>query len=458
MASQPIVPSLQSASHRYSRRSALQIGFCTALGLSASDLLRADEKRAAQGNSANGAEGKSAPAKSVIHIQLPGGFAAQESWDPKPEASVEYRGAFGVVKTNTGDLFSDRFPRTAQIADKITVLRSCYTSIPDHAQAIYHLNTGYLPTTVIDYPQMGAVVSHRLGPRAGLPPYIAIPEVSPESGNTGYLSGKYGAFSLGGSPDRAGKFQVQDMVLPGTLTDANFRRRQSMRSIVEKQLRAYEGDLVTLDAMDDFYKQAYTLVSSPEARAAFTLDTESAETKKLYGVGEFVGPFASLVGGKLLLARRLVEAGVRFLSVNNGANWDDHIGIQKSFVDKAPELDQAIAGLITDLDQRGLLKTTLVMITTEFGRTPKINKDGGRDHWARSYSMILAGAGITRGQVYGASDATASEPAQNPLPLEDFLYTVYNQIGIDADDELLAFGTRPIEIIKGGKLAKGLLR
>ena len=438
----------RSASLSFDRRTAMQIGFCSALGLSTQSLLRADEKAAA----------KPAPAKGVIHLQLPGGFAAQESWDPKPEASVEYRGAFGVVKTNTGYLFSDRFPKTAQVADKFTVLRSCYCSIPDHAQALYHLNTGYLPTTVIDYPQMGAVISHRLGPKSGLPPYVAIPEVSPETGGSGYLSGKYGAFGLGGSPDRAGKFQVQDMVLPGTLTDKNFRRRQSMRDIIEQQLRSLDADLVTLDAMDDFYKQAYKLISSPEARAAFSLDAELEETKKLYGVGEYVGPTASLVGGKLLLARRLVEAGVRFISVNNGANWDDHIGIQKSFQDKAPELDHAIAGILTDLDQRGLLDSTLLMVTTEFGRTPKINKDSGRDHWARSYSMLLAGAGITRGQVYGASDATASEPAQNPLVLEDFLYTVYNQIGIDADDELLAFGTRPIEIVKGGKLVKGLLR
>lgn len=319
------------------------------------------------------------------------------------------------------------------------------------------MNTGYLPTTVIDYPQMGAIISNRLGPRAGLPPYVAIPEVSPESGGTGYLSGKYGAFGVGNSPDVNGKFQVQDMVLPGGLTEANFRRRQSMRQIVEQKLRSLDSDLVTLDAMDDFYKQAYTLISSPEARAAFSLEAESAETKQRYGVGMYTGPTASTVGGRLLLARRLVEAGVRFISVNNGANWDDHIGIQKSFEQKAPELDQAIAGLIADLDQRGLLDSTLVMITTEFGRTPKINKDSGRDHWARSYSMVLAGAGITRGQIYGASDATASEPAQSAVSLEDFLYTVYHQIGIDANDELLAFGTRPIEIVKGGKLVKGIL-
>lgn len=355
-----------SPSWEISRRQAMQIGYCSALGLSMSDLLLA-EKQGLQ----------AAPAKSVIHLQLPGGFAAQESWDPKPEASVEYRGAFGVAKTNTGDLFSDRFPLMAQIADKITVLRSCFCKIPDHGQALYHLNTGYLPTTVIDYPQMGAIVSKLYGPRAGMPPYVAVPDLISSTGGTGYLSSKFGAFGLGGSPDRNGKFQVQDMVLPGNLKEEHFRRRQSMREIVEQQLRSLEGDVATLDAMDDFYKQAYTLIAAPEAREAFSLDSEPEEVKKLYGVGQYQGPNASMVGGKLLLSRRLVEAGVRFISIDNGANWDDHIGIQRSFEQKAPELDQAIAGFITDMDQRGLLKDTLVMITTEFGRTPKINKDSG---------------------------------------------------------------------------------
>ena len=429
------------------RRSAMQIGFCGSLGLSMADLLRAAESPAV----------KAAPAKSVIHLQLPGGMASQESWDPKPEASVDYRGPFGVTKTNTGDLFSDRFPKTAQIADKITVIRSCHCSIPDHGQAQYHLNTGYLPTTVIDYPQMGAIVSKLYGPREGMPPYVAIPDVINSTGGTGYLSSKYGAFGLGTSPDRSGNFKVKDMTLPGELKQEHFQRRRSIRSIVEKQLRDAEADASTLDSMDDFYKQAYSLISSPESKEAFSLEKESEDIRELYGVGQFTGPYASLVGGKLLLARRLVEAGVRFLSIDNGANWDDHIGIQGSFQQKAPELDHAIAGFITDMDRRGLLKDTLVMITTEFGRTPKINKDSGRDHWARSYSMILAGGGITRGQIYGASDAIASEPAQKPVSLEDFLYTVYHQIGIDANEELLAFGTRPIEIVKGGKLVQGLL-
>jgi uncharacterized protein (DUF1501 family) len=152
----------------------------------------------------------------------------------------------------------------------------------------------------------------------------------------------------------------------------------------------------------------------------------------------------------------LVESGVRFISVDYGG-WDCHVDVRGTCLDKTPALDHAISGLITDLDQRGLLDSTLVMITSEFGRTPKINKDNGRDHWARSYSMILAGGGITRGQIYGASDATAAEPARDPVSVEDFLFTVYHQLGIDANKELLAFGTRPIEIIKGGKLVKGLV-
>ena len=432
---------------RFTRRSAMQIGFCCSLGLSMGDLLRADEPSNA----------KTAPAKSVIHLQLPGGLASQESWDPKPEASVDYRGPFGVTKTNTGDLLSDRFPKTAQVADKITVIRSCHCSIPDHGQALYHLNTGYLPTTVIDYPQMGAIISKLFGPRSGMPPYVAIPELVGSTGGTGYLSSKYGAFGLGASPDRNGNFQVKDMTLPGELSEEHFKRRGSIRKIVEQQLRSLEADTTTLDSMDDFYQQAYKLISSPESRDAFSLEKEPDDVRELYGVGKYTGPYASLVGGKLLLARRLVESGVRFISVDNGANWDDHIGIQRSFEQKAPELDHAIAGFIADMDRRGLLNDTLVMITTEFGRTPKINKDSGRDHWARSYSMILAGGGITRGQIYGASDAIASEPAQKAVSLEDFLYTVYHQIGIDANKELLAFGTRPIEIVKGGKLVQGLL-
>jgi len=251
---------------------------------------------------------------------------------------------------------------------------------------------------------------------------------------------------------------VKDFTIPENLSMDRFERRKSARDIIEGHIRSLDEKADTLETMDDFYKQAYTLLTSKEAQAAFSLEGESDKIRELYGQGYILkyrnAPAA--VNERLLLARRLVEAGVRFVSIDYGG-WDCHVDVRGTVEDKAPALDHAISGLITDLDQRGMLDSTLFMVTTEFGRTPKINKTNGRDHWARSYSMLLAGGGITKGQIYGASDATASEPARDPVPLEDFLYTVYHQLGIEANDELLAFGTRPIEIVKGGKLIEGII-
>ncbi|MEM7232501.1 MAG: DUF1501 domain-containing protein, partial [Planctomycetota bacterium] len=188
----------------------------------------------------------------------------------------------------------------------------------------------------------------------------------------------------------------------------------------------------------------------------------STETYDLYGrsVVGLRGPDNKYhpkgLAERLIVARRLVEAGVRFVTVTYGA-WDCHVDVKRNTLDQMPALDHAIAGMVSDLERRGLLDSTIFWVTTEFGRTPKVNKDGGRDHWARCYSNVIAGGGFARGKIYGASDATGAEPARDALPLEDLLFTIYHQLGIDANKELLAFGTRPIEIIKGGKLAKGLL-
>lgn len=429
------------------RRQAVQIGVGSMLGLSVGDLLRADD-----------AAKQAAPARSVIHLYLTGGFSAQESWDPKPEAPTDYRGSFNVVKTKHGDHFSENFPKMAAGADKMTVIRSMHCKIPDHGQAAYHLFTGYIPTTVIDYPQMGAVVSQQFAPRRNMPPYVAIPDKVSSSGGTGYLSSKYGAFELNADPGGRGEFKVKDFSLPQGVSQEQFDRRRRARAILESRLRKKGIDETQLGTMDEFYQRAYTLLNSEAARSAFSLDGEPQQIRDLYGHGYVLSyrrqPAA--IGARLMMARRLVEAGVRFVTVRYDG-WDNHVNIRDAFTDKAPALDHAIAGLMTDLDQRGRLDDTLVMITSEFGRTPRVNTSNGRDHWARSYSMILAGGGITRGQIYGASDATASEPAKNAVALEDFLFTVYHQLGIDANKELLAFGTRPIEIIKGGKLIKGIL-
>ncbi|HXK02726.1 MAG TPA: DUF1501 domain-containing protein [Verrucomicrobiae bacterium] len=433
----------------FGRRSFIQVGLLGGFGLTLADLLRAGEVRTLNAP----VKKPEGPAKSVIQIVLPGGLAHQESWDPKPEAPIEYRGPFGVVKTRIpGVVFSENLSRTAQIADKITVVRTVTGRIPDHAMATYQMFTGYLPTPAIQHPAIGAVVAHELGLKNNLPAWVGVPNV-PQSVGTGYLSSKYGAFELGADPGQR-NFQVRDITLPKGMTEERFARRQSAREALEEHFRQVESNPAELDAMGEFYQQAYRLISSPEARKAFSFEGEKDSIVQLYGDG---GGRRS-IGKQLLLARRLVEAGVRLVTVmyNGSQGWDNHVRIKEAVSEGMPAFDQAFAGLITDLDQRGLLNSTLVMVTSEFGRTPKVNENGGRDHWARCYSQVLAGGGITRGQIYGASNATAAEPDRDPVTVEDFLATVYNRLGINSEDRLLAPGNRPIDIVRDGRVVRGL--
>ncbi|HLX64479.1 MAG TPA: DUF1501 domain-containing protein [Planctomycetota bacterium] len=437
------------------RRGFLQVGAVGAMGLTLADYFRmtarADDARTVSGNTA-----KEGQAKSVIQIFLPGGCPHQETWDPKPEAPVEYRGPLGVVKTKLpGVVFSEHLPKTAAIADKITVIRSIAGRIPDHAQASYHLLTGYLPTPAIQHPSMGAVVAQQFGPKNNLPPYVGVPNVQP-AGGTGYLSSKYGAFEIGVDPAQKG-FSVRDVSLPKNVDKDQFTRRKSAREAVEAHFKSLETDQTALDAMDSFYQRAYNLISSPEAQKAFTLDDEKQSTVDLYG-GDMKDRNGNPtgIGRRLMMCRRLVEAGVRFVSVSYGG-WDLHTNVKDGVSRQLPAFDHAFAGLIQDLDQRGLLDSTVVMVMSEFGRSPKVNVDAGRDHYSRCFSIACAGGGLTRGQIYGASNSTASEPDVDPVPVEDLLFTVYHQLGINADERLIAPGGRPIDIIRGGKLVKGLV-
>ncbi len=444
------------------RRHAIQAGTLGGLGLSMGDLFRlqAAEPDTNLFTKVAG-EKKEAKALSVIQVHLGGGFQQHESLDPKPEAPVEIRGSFGVAKTNTGDILSENFPQTAKAADKLTIIRSMVGKIPDHGQATYHLFTGYTPTTVIDFPQMGSIVSHELGKRGELPPYVAIPKKHAFSGGTGFLSSTYGPFELGSDPGGR-NYQVRDFSIPENVSLDRVDRRMTARQLVEQRIREMESNPTMLETMDDFYQQAYTLLTSEKAQGAFVLDDETEETFQLYGrdVVGLRGPDRKFhpkgLAERLMVARRLVESGVRFVTVGYGS-WDCHVDVRSSTLDQMPALDAGIAGLITDLDNRGLLDTTIVWVTTEFGRTPKVNKDAGRDHWARCYSNLIAGGGFTRGQMFGKSDSTGAEPIEDAVPLEDLLYTIYHQLGIDAHKELVAFGTRPIEIVEGGKLVKGIL-
>ena len=427
----------------FHRRSFLKVGALSGLGLTLGDYFR-HQARAEQKHY----ESKEGKAKSVIHVTLGGGMAAQESWDPKPESPLEYRGPLGVVKTCLpGVVLSENFANMAKVADKVTIIRSMAGREADHGRASYSMHTGYRMSPALKHPSLGSVVAHEFGARNGLPAYVGVPDVR-EYGGTGYLSAKYAAFGLGSDPGNPGNFQVRDLTTAANVDEARLAARKDMRGAVEDHFRSLETKSDALGAMDEFYNQAYTLISSPQARAAFELNKEPNAMMERYGKTE--------PGMRLLLARRLVEAGVRFVSVAYDG-WDHHAGIADNMKKKLPPLDQALAAIISDLDERGLLDSTLIMVTSEFGRTPKINASAGRDHFARVYSTMLAGGGIKRGLIYGSTDATASEPEENPVRIEDLMTTVYHQLGINADKELMAPGGRPVEIVDGGTVIKDLL-
>jgi hypothetical protein len=419
----------------------LTVGAIGGLGLTLSDLFRlqarADQKKY---------DFIEAKAQSVIHIFLPGGMAHQESFDPKPYSPIEYRGEMKTVKTNTGEEFCETLPQLAQLADKIAVIRSMTHGEAAHERGTHNMFTGYRPSPALTYPSMGSVVSHEYGPRNNLPPYVCVPNVPNEFASNGYLSSSFAPFSLGADP-ASGGFKVQDLNMPNGVNEQRFaRRRSALEAVNDYFAKRDKSDNV--GAMNTFYERAYNLISSPSAREAFNIDAEPAAVRDSYG--------RNTAGQRLLMARRLVAAGVRFVSLTYGG-WDMHAGITAGMRGQMPALDQGLAALIRDLDQAGLLKSTLIMVSSEFGRTPKINPTAGRDHWPKVFSVMLAGGGIKGGLIYGSSNATASEPEQDPVEPGDLATTIYHQLGIVADKELMAPGDRPIEIIDGGKLIKELI-
>lgn len=426
-----------------SRRGFLQAGFCGGIGLTLADFFRMRQAQADQ----KFYESKEGTAKNVIYIYLPGGSAHQETWDPKPFAPIEYRGPMNSIETNvSGTRINEMMPNTAKVADKIAICRSMTHGEAAHERGTHNMFTGYRPSPALQYPSMGSVVSHELGPRKNLPPYVCIPSQPNEFAGTGYLSSSYAPFSLGSDP-AAGGFRVQDLALPGGIDDSRFSRRRNILDKVNDHFVSKEKS-DGLSALNTFYDRAYSLISSPAAREAFNIDAEPAPLRDQYG--------RNTAGQRMLMARRLVEAGCRFVSLTYGG-WDMHDNINGGIRSQLPAFDQAYAMLINDLEQRGMLKDTLVCIASEFGRTPKINGTAGRDHWPKVFSVVLAGGGIKRGITYGTSNSTASEPEDDPLGVEDWATTIYHCIGITADKELMAPGDRPIEIVDGGKVVKELL-
>ncbi|MGE0709267.1 MAG: DUF1501 domain-containing protein [Planctomycetota bacterium] len=429
-----------------SRRDLLGLSLKGALGVTASALW-AREARADRKDYAS-REGK---AKGVIQIYLPGGLAHQDSWDVKPYAPLEYRGASQPVATKVdGLIFGHRLARTAALADKLCVARGVTHTEAAHERGTHNVFTGYRPSPAVVFPSFGSVIAHELGPRHDLPPYVCVPGMPTPYAGSGFLSSAYAPFSLGSDPARK-DFKVRDLDLAKGVDKQRFDRR---RRLLERINRHFAGQFPQgaapdeLVATESFYERAYALLDSPKARLAFDLSKEPQALRDAYG--------HHAAGQRLLLARRLVEAGVRWVTVSYGG-WDHHDNIAAGLDGQLPPFDQAFAALIADLDQRGLLDQTLVLVTSEFGRTPKINQTGGRDHWPRVFSLVLAGGGIKRGLAYGSSDATAGEPDEDALSIPDWATTVYHLVGIVADKELMAPGDRPIEIVKDGRVVKALL-
>ena len=435
--------------HFLSRRNVLTVGAVGGLGLSLTDFFRIQAAQAAvpAGSGEKQSRSVEGTAKSVIFIFLPGGMAQQESFDPKPHAPLEYRGPLDSIATSlTGVRFSSLFEKTAKIADKLTVIRSLTHGEAAHERGVHNMFTGYRPSPALRYPSMGSVVSQEFGPRNHLPPYVLVPKVPNEFAGSGYLSSAHAGFSLGSDPAKR-DYRVRDLSLPKNVDMQRFEKRRKLLDIVNDHFRQRENS-DAMDAMDSFYGKAFSLISSKEAREAFDISKESSKLRARYGRNEY--------GARMLIGRRLVEAGVRFVSLTCGG-WDHHQNIESAMKAKAPLFDRAFSTLIEDLSERGLLDSTLVCVTSEFGRSPKINAQGGRDHWPKVFSNLLAGGGIRQGHVFGSSNATASEPAEDPLSVEDWATTIYHCLGINANKELMAPGGRPIEIVEGGRVRSDLL-
>jgi hypothetical protein len=433
---------MQCTGNPIGRRTFLTVGAVGGLGLSLADLFRAQKAQAELKNY----DFIPAKAQSVIHVFLPGGMAHQESFDPKPFSPIEYRGEMGSIKTKTGEVVSETIPKLAAISDKFAIIRSMTHGEAAHERGTHNMFTGYKPSPALIFPSFGSIVSNQYGPRNNLPPYVCIPNQPNEFAGCGYLSSSFAPFSLGADP-ASGGFKVRDLNLPNGVDDNRFARRRSALEAVNYYFSQRDkSDSVA--AMNTFYDRAYSLISSPKAREAFDIEKEPAPLRDAYG--------RNTAGQRLLMARRLVEAGVRMVTLTYGS-WDMHNSITPTMKNQMPALDQGLATLITDLDQRGLLSSTLIMVSSEFGRTPKINGTAGRDHWPKVFSVMLAGGGVKGGQVFGSSDATASEPEDEPVAPADLATTMYNLMGIIADKEIMAPGGRPIEIVDGGKLIKSLM-
>lgn len=389
------------------RRNFLKIGVVGATGgLSLLDWFATQARAAQEGNT------RKAAADSVVLIWFGGGPSHIDTFDPKPGAPAEIRGPFKAISTNvSGIQLCEHLPRMAKIADKFSLIRSVTTPLADHGLGTQLMQTGYPPLPAFEVPSYGSIVSKLMGNRGGsLPPYVCLSEGLIGSG-AGFLGASLNPFTPGGGDELNG---------PKKITPDRAERRRAFRADIDAGYREIEQANDYVKAVGKFYDQAFTLISSREAREALDVKREPKQSHDAYGP----------MGGNLLLARRLLEGGVRFVTVGLGG-WDTHSDNFNTLAKQLPGVDQAIAAFLTDLEQRGLLQRTLVLMTGEFGRTPGINGNAGRDHYSKVFSMAAAGAGIQGGRVVGSSDKHGAEVASRPVGPSDIAATIYDRLGVD---------------------------
>jgi uncharacterized protein (DUF1501 family) len=466
------------------RRELLRVGGSAAFGISLANLLRWQK---AQANTATGSGPGRGKAKSVILLYLQGGPSHLDLWDPKQDVPDNVRSPFATIDTKLpGVQVTEVMPQFAQVVDKVTLIRSMsYTPIGlfNHTAAIYQMLTGYTadkvspsgqlePPNPKDFPNVGSNIIRLKPPEVPMLPFVMLPRPLQESnvvgkaGTAGFLGRAYDPYYLyppGDDMDmnKMDRISVDDLQLRPEVSTARLERRARIREMINAGMPALDKAVAKYD-LDEYYEQALGLVLSGRARNAFDLKQEPDALRDRYGRNTF--------GQSALLARRLVEAGTRFVEVNwpkiansDNHSWDHHTGLKHRMKEQsAPMLDAALSALVTDLDERGMLEETLVVAVGEFGRSPRrgvstsgnSNSDDGRDHWPYCYTACLAGGGVKRGFVHGKSDATGSAPLEDPVHPNDLLATIYNAVGIDPATIVYNHLNQPRELVKGEVVSK----
>ncbi len=423
------------------RRGFLKVGSLAVGGLTLPDLLRLRAAGAAP-----------AKHKAVIQIWQAGGPSHLDMYDLKPNAPSEVRGEFKPIATNVpGIQIGEHLPRQAAIMDKLAILRSAYHTNAGHGMGSQWMLTGYQPTIEVNdniYPSCGSVVAKLRGPNEpGLPAYVNLPRLL-NLGKAAYLGASHNPFAPDNDPN-LDSFQVRNLKLPGRVDASRLERRRELLQDIDKLRRDVDtrGDVVGLDT---FYRDALEMVTNTKAQRAFDVQKEPDRLRERYGRND--------LGQCCLLARRLVEAGVTYVTVQAGGGWDSHSNNFKQLKDNLlPKFDQAVAGLVTDLCERGLQDDVLVMAFGEFGRTPKINKDAGRDHWPGAMSILYAGGGLKMGQAIGTTNATAEYPTSKAASPGCVLSTMYHVLGIDPGHVFYDQAQRPLPVLSEGEPIKELI-